>query len=63
MAANPETRGVDVEASAERGLVRLAGNIETERLRPVTLAVARDVPGVENVVDEMVVEKLSRYPT
>jgi cytidylate kinase len=61
--ANPETRGVDVTASAEHGAVHLGGNIETERLRPIILGVVQGVRGVESVVDEMVVEKLSQFPT
>jgi cytidylate kinase len=61
--ANPETRGVDVEAAAQEGVIRLSGNIETERLRPLILAVVQQVKGVDSVADEMVVQHLSRYPT
>lgn len=61
--ANPETRGVHVQVTAEKELVRLAGNIEMERLRPAILAAVRGVEGVRDVVDEMVVGKLSHYPT
>lgn len=61
--ANPETRGVNVDVSAEEGVVRLSGNIETERLRPLVMAVAQNVRGVDSVADEMVVQHLARYPT
>jgi cytidylate kinase len=62
---NAETRGVEVQVSAEHGTLRLQGALETEALRAKVQAVAKQVAGARGatVVDETTVNPASRYPT
>lgn len=61
--AKAETRGVDITVAIEEGLVRLAGRLDSENLRPWVLSVVHSVEGVDKVVDEMEAKKTWDYPT
>jgi cytidylate kinase len=62
---NPETRGVEVEVSAERDTLRLRGTVETETLRPKVHTVVQQVIGDRpiSIIDETSVNPALRYPT
>jgi cytidylate kinase len=62
VAAHPTTRGVEVEAQADDGVVWVRGNVDEAELLAEILELVRTVPGVKEVVPELDVRPTFPYP-
>ncbi|MGQ9555303.1 MAG: BON domain-containing protein [Anaerolineae bacterium] len=62
LAKNPRTRLAAIEVACERGVVSLRGNVDTLEERRAAEEIARSVPGVLLVVNELLVQPDSELP-
>jgi len=55
---DPDTRGVRPAVTAASGRVTVAGMVDSDELRDRVIATAREIPGVVDVIDELVVIRI-----
>jgi cytidylate kinase len=61
---DPATRGMRPAVTAAAGRVTVAGTVDSDELRDRVIENARGIPGVVDVIDELIVVRLpARYPT
>jgi cytidylate kinase len=62
VAAHPTTRGIEVEAQADDGVVWVRGSVDEAELLAEILELVRTVPGVKEVIPELDVRPIFPYP-
>ncbi|MBN2327429.1 MAG: cytidylate kinase family protein [Candidatus Omnitrophica bacterium] len=63
LAIHKETETLDLDISADDGVVRLKGDIESQKLQPLIMDIVKSVPGVKSIHDELAVKSISPIPT
>jgi cytidylate kinase len=62
LAANPVTRGLDVEVRANDGIVWVTGLIDSPELKNEILWIVQKIPGVKEVNEELEIKPVLPYP-
>ena len=62
VAAHPTTRGIEVEAQADDGVVWVRGSVDEAELLAEILELVRTVPGVKEVIPELDIRPIFPYP-
>ena len=61
---DPATRGMRPAITAAAGRVTIAGTVDSDELRDRVIETTRGIPGVVDVIDELIVVRMAaRYPT
>ena len=63
LASDTRTKTLDLLVEADGGKMTISGRIEAEKIRQPVLEIAKEVEGVNSVIDEMTIEKLTNIPT
>lgn len=57
---DPDTRGLRPAVTAAAGRVTVAGTVDSDELRDKVIGIARGVPGVRDVIDDLIVVRIPR---